>query len=126
MLYITTPALAEFIRNNLLIFRLLFSAALYIHIKYQQDGNLLIIYKATKNNSRKINKLFCINSAGAGVVIYNNKISAHTQRLINYFKLMSTKTMKCPSETDKHSANTSCLSVSFGHYIISVYIISNN
>ena len=33
LLYLTTPAPAEFIRNNLLILRLLFSAALYISIK---------------------------------------------------------------------------------------------
>ena len=52
-----------------------------------------MIYNAGKNDSRKINKLFCINSARASVVIYNNKISAHTWRLINYFELMYAKTM---------------------------------
>ena len=51
------------------------------------------IYNAARNNSRKSNKLFCINSAGAGVVKYNNKISAHTWRLINYVELMYAKTM---------------------------------
>ena len=69
----------------------------------------MLIYNAAENNSRKINKLFRINSAGAGVVKYNNKISAHTRRLINYFKIMYTK-----------------MSVFSGHYIISAYIISNN
>ena len=53
----------------------------------------LHIYNAAKKDSRKINKLFRINSAGAGVVKYNNKISAHTRRLINYFELMYAKTM---------------------------------
>ena len=54
---------------------------------------LLHIYNAAGNNSRKINKLFHVISAGAGVVIYNNKIVAHKRRLINYFELMSSKTM---------------------------------
>ena len=53
----------------------------------------IYIYNATKNNSRKIKNLFCVQSAGAGVVIYNNKIVAHELRLINYFGLMSSKTM---------------------------------
>ena len=33
------------------------------------------------------------NNAGAGVVIYNNKIVAHKLRLMNYFELISSKTM---------------------------------
>ena len=114
-LYLTMLAPAEFIRNNLLILRLLFSAALYnrlqITVNYNHFAALtvhyatlfvrstlfrdeyLFIYNAAGNNSRKSNKLFCINSAGAGIVKYNNKISAHTQRLINYFELMYAKTM---------------------------------
>jgi len=87
---------------------------------------LFLIYNAAENNSRKINKLFRINSTRAGVVKYNNKISAHTRRLMNHFELMYAETMYYLSETDKHSANTSCLSVSSGHYIVSAYIISNN
>ena len=41
------------------------------------------------------------------------------------FEIMSAKTMKCPPETDKHSANASCLSVYGGHYIVLADIISN-
>ena len=51
----------------------------------------LAIYNAARNNIHKINKLFRVISAG--VVIYNDKIVAHEQRLINYFELMSSKTM---------------------------------
>ena len=52
-----------------------------------------VIYNSAGNDSHKINKLFRINSAGAGIVKYNNKISAHTQRPITYFELMYAKTM---------------------------------
>ena len=37
----------------------------------------IVIYNAAENNSRKIKNLFRVNSAGAGIVIYNNKIFAH-------------------------------------------------
>ena len=86
----------------------------------------MCIYNAAENNSCKMKNLFCVLTAGAGVVIYNNKIVTHKRRLINYFELMYIKMMKCPSETDKNSANASCLSVSSGHYIVLADIISNN
>ena len=82
------------------------------------------IYNAAGNNNHKIKKLFRVISAS--IVIHNNKIVAHERRLIDYFELMSSKTMYCPLETDKHSANALCLSVSSGHYIVLVDIISNN
>ena len=64
-----------------------------VYITFSIKYNITLIYNAAGNISCKINKLFHINSAGAGVVKYNNKISAHTQRLINYFELMYAKTM---------------------------------
>jgi len=53
----------------------------------------IFIYNAAGNNSRKFNKLFRVIFAEASVVKYNNKISAHTWRLINYFKLIYAKMM---------------------------------
>jgi len=46
----------------------------------------MLIYNAAENNCRKIKKLICIQSAGAGIVIYNNKIIAHERQF-------------CPSNT---------------------------
>ena len=89
LLYITKPAPADYTRNNLLILRHLFSAALYIGEKNYPiftigkkyslrcflwclhfEITLSLIYNTAENKCRKINKLFSVKPAGAGFVIY--------------------------------------------------------
>ena len=85
--------------------------------------NYGLIYNIAENKCRKIINYFAYNPPALALLY--NIIIAEKQRLINYFEIMSALTMYCPPEIDQYSANASCLSVSSGHYIVLVDIISN-
>ena len=92
--------------------------------KYEVGENICKYITLPKINAAKLINYFAYNPPVLAL-LYNYVIVAEKQRLINYFEIMSALTMYCPPEIDQYSANASCLSVSSGHYIVLVDIISN-